>query len=317
MIARLFDPLVRLLLLAILLASFVPVTGEGRFYARLLSDGAIFLLFFLNGLRLPRGEVLSGMSNLRFLLPLIAWCFGAMGLLGWFFADYAAFSLPPTVALGFLFLGLLPTTVQSGTAYCSLANGNVAASVIGAAALNILGVFLTAPLLALVAGGDAVSIDLAGLQRIATILLLPFALGQLLQGRLGAWVGDNKLVIIWADRAAIAIAVYVAFSAAVVQGLWTLISLPQWALLLGLVTLFLTFGFLGAWWLSGALKLKQPDRIAFLFGGAHKSVAMGAPLASVLFPPAEAGLILLPLLVYHLSQLVISAPIAARFNPPD
>lgn len=39
---------------------------------------------------------------------------------------------------------------------------------------------------------------------------------------------------------------------------------------------------------------------------------MGAPLALVLFPPHDAGLILVPLLIYHLLQLVLSAPLASR-----
>ena len=50
MIARLktlFDPLVRLLLLAIALATVLPVTGEGRAVARVVSDAAIFFLFLL------------------------------------------------------------------------------------------------------------------------------------------------------------------------------------------------------------------------------------------------------------------------------
>ena len=51
-----------------------------------------------------------------------------------------------------------------------------------------------------------------------------------------------------------------------------------------------------------------------LFSGGQKSIAMGAPLASVLFPPATAGIILLPLLTYHLLQLVFSAPLAAKLS---
>jgi sodium/bile acid cotransporter 7 len=39
---------------------------------------------------------------------------------------------------------------------------------------------------------------------------------------------------------------------------------------------------------------------------------MGAPLAAILFSPAQAGLILLPVLSYHLLQLVLSAPLANR-----
>ncbi len=86
---------------------------------------------------------------------------------------------------------------------------------------------------------------------------------------------------------------------------------------LALVGVMLAFGFLGAWWLGGALRLALPDRISFLFSGAQKSIAMGAPLASVLFAPEAAGLVLLPVLLYHLLQMVISAPLAGRFSRND
>jgi sodium/bile acid cotransporter 7 len=237
-----------------------------------------------------------------------------MAFAGWGLWQLGESVLPPTVALGLLFLGLLPSTVQSATAYSSLAGGNVASSVVAAAVLNVLGVFLTAPLLSLIAGSAGAGFDIGSLERIALILLLPFALGQLLQGRVGHLVRDHRQLATWMDRTAIAIAVYVAFSGAVEQGLWGRVDLAAWAALLALVAVFLGIGFGGAWLTGGALRLSRPDRIAFLFAGAQKSLALGAPLATVLFPPAIAGLLLLPVLVYHLLQLVISAPLAARLS---
>ena len=309
------DPLVRLLVLAILLASLLPVTGEHRPIAVAVSNGAIFVLFLLNGLRLPRAEVLRGMRHWRFLLPLALWSFGAMSLVGWLLGQAGpALALAPTVALGLLFLGALPSTVQSATAYSSLAGGNVAVSVVAAAFLNILGVFISAPLFSLLAGSEAAAFDLAALQRIALILLLPFVLGQLAQAKAGHLVRDHRRLATWMDRLAIAIAVYVAFSGAVEQGLWRMVGLADWAVLLGLVGVFLAIGFGGAWLLAGRLSLERGDRIAFLFAGGQKSIALGAPLAAVLFPPAIAGLLLLPVLLYHLLQLVISAPLATRLN---
>ncbi|WP_271077988.1 bile acid:sodium symporter [Aurantiacibacter sp. MUD61] len=309
-----FDPLVRLLLVAIVAASLLPVSGQGAVIARIVSDVAIFLLFLLNGLRLPRSKVFTGLRHLRFLLPLIVFVFGVMGLVGWFVSARADGLLPASVALGFLFLGVLPSTVQSATAYTSLAGGNVANSVVAAAVLNILGVFISAPIIALVVSGGVAGLDLGTLERIGMILLLPFLLGQMLQGWLGPLVADRKRLFSLMDRFAIAIAVYVAFSGAVVQGLWTFISLGEWLVLLGLVGLMLAVGFIGAWALGGALGLLRADRISFLFAGAQKSIAMGAPLAAVLFAPEVAGLILLPVLIYHLVQLIISAPLASRFT---
>ena len=77
------DPLVRLLLLAIVLASVLPVSERWRGLAQAVSNSAVFLLFLLNGLRLPRAEIIRGIGNVRFLMPLVAWCFGAMALAGW------------------------------------------------------------------------------------------------------------------------------------------------------------------------------------------------------------------------------------------
>jgi sodium/bile acid cotransporter 7 len=308
------DPLVRLLVAAIVLATLLPVTGAQRPIAQGVSDAAIFLLFLLNGLRLPRHEVRNGLANARFLVPLALWCFLAMGAAGLAFSTAGAAVLPEQVALGLLFLGVLPSTVQSATAYSSIAGGNVAASVVAAAVLNILGVFVSAPLFAALAGGSAPTFDWSALQRIGLILLLPFVLGQLAQGKAGHLVREHRTLATWMDRLSIAIAVYVAFSAAVEQGLWSRMGMASWAALLVLVLGFLAVGFVGAWALGGALRLERRDRIAFLFAGGQKSIALGAPLASVLFPPAIAGLLLLPVLTYHLLQLVLSAPLAARLR---
>ena len=64
MFARIFaDRFVLLLLATILLASFIPVRGHAAEVASLISSAAIFLLFFLNGVRLPRHEVVNGVRN--------------------------------------------------------------------------------------------------------------------------------------------------------------------------------------------------------------------------------------------------------------
>ncbi|WP_374531881.1 bile acid:sodium symporter, partial [Novosphingobium sp.] len=222
--------------------------------------------------------------------------------------------LPPLIAMGFIYLGCLPSTVQSGTAYTSLAGGNVASSVVAAALLNILGVFVTAPLFSLLAGGHAAGFHSDGLLKVVGILLVPFIIGQVLQDRVGGWIKDHRPLVTWMDRATIAIAVYVAFSGAVLQRFWIQVDPIGWAWLGGGTALILLIGHLGAWLLGGALRLPRGDRIAMLFAGGQKSIAMGAPLATVLFPPAIAGTILLPILLYHLSQLVIAAPIAARIK---
>lgn len=307
------DPMVRLLALAIALALVLPVTGGARDAGQLIANAAVFLLFFLNGVRLPRHEVAAGLGNHRVLWPLTLWCFGGMALAGWGLWQAGQGWMPPLVALGFLYLGCLPSTVQSATAYSSLAGGNVASSVVAAALLNLLGVFVTAPLFTwLAVGGSSFHAD--GLLKVVMILLVPFMLGQIMQGRLSGWVKDNKQLTTWFDRGSIAIAVYVAFSGAVEQRFWTRVEPAGWVWLLGGVGVFLLVGHLGAWLLGGLLRLDRANRVSMLFAGSQKSIAMGAPLASVLFAPTVAGVVLLPILLYHLAQLVLAAPLAARLS---
>ena len=306
------DPMVRLLVLATLLASLFPATGPYREAAQAVSNGAVFLLFFLNGMRLSRGDVARGMVNWRYLSVLAFWSFGVLALVGMGLAKGLDGFLPPLVALGFLYLGALPSTVQSATAYTSMAGGNVALAVVAAALLNILGVFVSVPIFSLLGGGAEAELGTGGLVKIFLILILPFALGQMLQSRGGHFVQEHPVLIRWMDRAAISIAVYVAFSGAVEQGIWGLLDEASWAWLLAGLTAMLVIAYGGAWLVGGAMQLDRADRIAFLYGGAHKSVAMGAPLALVLFPPETAGLVLVPLLIYHLLQLVVSSPLATR-----
>jgi sodium/bile acid cotransporter 7 len=311
---RRIDPMVRLLLVAIFLATVLPVSARWSPVAQFVSNAAVFLLFFLNGLRLPRHEVIAGIGKWRLLVPLVRFVYAAMPAAGWVLWHGAGHVLPPLLALGFLFLGTLPSTVQSATAYTSLAGGNVASSVVAAALLNILGVFVTAPLFSLLAGSHGAAFDGSGLVKVMTILLLPFALGQLLQARLGTWVGGHRNLVTWMDRSSIAIAVYVAFSNAVRQGIWGRIDAFGWLGLVAGCAALLAFGYGASWLLGRAAGLARGDRISMMFAGAQKSIAMGAPLATVLFPPAAAGVILLPTLAYHLAQLIIAAPLAGRLR---
>ncbi|SEH17278.1 solute carrier family 10 (sodium/bile acid cotransporter), member 7 [Sphingopyxis sp. YR583] len=310
MFSRIFpDRFVPVLFATILLASLLPVRGAAVPIAAGLSTAAIVFLFFLNGVRLPRDEVLHGIRNWKLQGSALAFCFGFMALLGLAAQAATAPLLPATLALGFIFLGILPSTVQSATAASSLAGGNVAASVVAAALLNLSGVALSPILFALLAGAEG-EIHGEAVLRIVSILLVPFIAGQLVQRWLRPWVLAHRGLTTFMDRTAIALAVYVAFSAAVVAGIWNLLDGREIAIVFVAVAALLALSFGGAWAVGGLLKLARPDRITLLFSGAQKSIAVGAPLAATLFPPAIAGMVLVPILVYHMAQLILSAWIA-------
>ena len=313
MLARLkplADPMIAVLLIATALALVLPATGEARADAQTVSSVAIFLLFLVNGMRIARGEIAKGLANWRFFGPLFLWVFGVMALAGWGLGALAATMLPPLVAIGFVYLGVLPSTIQSATSYTTLANGNAALSVVGAALINIAGVFISAPLFALLGGESGANIGSEMIVRIATILVLPFLIGQAVQGWTRPWIVERKSQVAWLDRIVIGIAVYVAFSGAVEEGLMTMFTAADWMVLLGLVIALLVASTAGAWALSGIIGYPRADRIAFLFAAVQKSVAIGAPLAAILFPAEVAGFVIAPLLLYHLLQLMWAAPMA-------
>ena len=310
------DPMLRVLAATILLAVVLPITGAARPIADATANLAIFVLFLLNGMRVPQHEVRAGLRNLRFLVPLILWVFVGMALIGAGLAFLAGKLLPPVIALGVLYLGALPSTVQSATSYASLAGGNVALSVISAALLNLLGVLVTIPIFLALGGGGDGSFGWDTIEKIAVILLLPFALGQLAQKWTAELVTRHREKISWIDRFVIGLAVYVAFSGAVEQDILTRVDPDAWLALAGLIAAFLLISHLGAWTVGALVNLPRRDRISFLFAGAQKSAAVGVPLATILFPPEIAGFVVVPLLFYHLFLLVVAAPLATRLALP-
>lgn len=310
MLARLFpDRFVLILFAVIALASLLPVRANAAGTAQGLATAAVVLLFFLNGVRLPRAEVLAATRNARLMGAALGFCFVAMPAVGLALHWASAPWLPPLVALGFLYCGILPSTVQSATAATSMAHGDVAASVVLAAVLNLVGVALS-PLLFALLGGGAVSISGDAALRIFLILLLPFIAGQVAQRWLRPAVLARPALVRMLDRSAIAIAVYIAFSGAVASGLWSMLGGRELAILTAGITLFLIAGYGGAWALGGALRLPLASRASLFFAGGQKSVAVGAPLAATLFPPATAGMVLVVILGYHMVQLMVAAWLA-------
>lgn len=315
MLARLIpDKFILLLLATIGLATLIPAHGAGLTIVSAISNIAIFSLFFFHGLRLAHEAVWAGLKHWRLQLAVLGFVFGVMPLLGLGASAVVGGAISPSLWVGVLFLCALPSTVQSAIAYSSVAGGNVAASVIAAAMSNLAGVVMTPLVFAALAKVGGADFDLSTIGRITALLLLPFALGQIARRWLAAWAERNRGWIGKLDKLTIVITVYVAFSAAVTDGLWGRLDGAEMLRLLAFVCVLLAAAMGGAWALGGALGLKREDRITLLFSGSHKSLATGAPMARILFPAAQAGMIVIPLMIYHQLQLMVSAWIAARLS---
>lgn len=306
----LVDPFIIALLGVVLLASLLPPRGEFASFMAGLAKAAIVALFFLHGAKLSREAIFAGAGHWRLHAAVLAATFVIFPLLG-----LAAWSLPflsPTAASGLLFLTLLPSTVQSSIAFTSIARGNVAAAVCSASFSNVVGILLTPLLVAALMGGSA-TLTWHSVLSIVLQLLVPFVLGHLMRPWIGGFAARHKSVLTLVDRGSILLVVYSAFGAAVVEGIWHRLSLGSLGLIAMCCCVILAAILTITWFVGRALGFARADAIVLLFCGSKKSLASGVPMAGVLFAPAQVGIAILPLMVFHQIQLIVCALIARHY----
>lgn len=306
-----------LILLVAAAAAVVPARGEAAVWLGWVTKAAIALVFFLHGARLSREAVVGGLTHWRLHLLVLACTFGLFPLLTLGVVALPAWITPPELATGLIFLGCLPSTIQSSIAFVSVARGNVPAAVASASASNLLGVFLTPLLVGILLQAQG-GVSASSFWAIVLQLLVPFVAGQLLRPWIGDWVRANNGMLSKLDRGSILLVVYGAFSAAVVAGVWSLLSGPDLVRLLVICTVLLAVVLALTVLAARAFGFSKGDEIAIVFCGSKKSLASGAPMAAAIFAPAVAGVALLPLMVFHQIQLMVCAAIAQRYaQRPD
>ena len=64
--------------------------------------------------------------------------------------------------------------------------------------------------------------------------------------------------------------------------------------------------------IGGLLHFNREDKVTAVFCGSKKSLVQGAVMSKVLFAGPEAGLMLLPIMIYHALQLIAASIIAQR-----
>ncbi|GGM81446.1 bile acid:sodium symporter family protein [Dactylosporangium sucinum] len=310
---RRIDPFIATLLLAVLLASFLPARGAvGDGLSQAVSVSVAWL-FFLYGLRLPAREALAALGQWRLHASVLTATFVLFPVLGLAAQLLAPAVLPTGLAQGLLFLSVLPSTVQSSITFTSIAGGNVAGAICAASFSNLAGVFLTPVLVALMLGGTlGLSVGLVG--KVALQLLLPFVVGQLARRWLAARMSRHRRITTLSERGAIVLTVYVAFSHAVVDGIWSTVSAGALAVLVGSCSLMLAIVLAVTYSAGRRLGMSRPDQVVLLMCGSKKSLASGVPLATVLLPAAMIGVTVLPLMIFHQIQLIVCAVIARRLG---
>jgi len=310
------------LVAAVLLGFLLPGPGsrEGFLHPGVLNNVGIALILFLQGLSLAVEKIKSGAANWRLHLIIQAFTFLVFPLVGLVFD--AALPLvwpdvPGSIRDGFLYLCVLPSTISTSVVLTAAARGNTTGALFNAALSNLVGVVLTPVLVHLLMrhGGGASSSAFAPLLlKITLLTLLPFALGMLLRPSLKAWVDARKAWSARLSNGIILFIVYTAFCDSVEQDIWhrhgLLLALPT----LAAVVVLFAFISLLVHYTCRALKLDREDSIAAYFCSVKKTLAMGVPLAALIFGErADLSLILLPIMFYHPLQLLVNGFFASRW----
>ena len=307
------DPFMLALIGALVLATLLPASGSAAVAVNWLANVTVVLLFFFHGAKLARSAVIAGLTHWRLHLLILACTFVMFPLLGLLLAALFEGTLSPALWTGVLFMAALPSTVQSSIAFVSIAQGNVPAAIAAASASQVAGVVLTPLLVGLMVGAQGGDMASAGIAKVAMLILLPFIVGHLLRPLIGDFVAKHKATIAITDRATILIAVYSAFSAAVIEGIWSRLPLVDLAVLCALCTGILAVVLMLTRAAARIFGFAREDEIVIVFCGTKKSLVQGVPMARVLFAGPDLGLILLPIMIFHQIQLMVCAVIARRY----
>ena len=310
------DPMMIKLIITVLLATFLPAKGGFVPFFEWLTTAAIALLFFMHGAKLSRDKIIAGSSHWRLHLWILFSTFVIFPILGLLLVWWHPVDVAPEIYTGFIYLCILPATVQSSIAFTSMAGGNVAAAVCSASASSLLGVFISPLLVNLVMNVHS-GIPGNGVEQIGKImlqLLVPFLLGHFSRRWIAGWVEKHRSLIGKTDQTSILLVVYSAFSEAVVNGIWHQVGISTLAWIVAGSVLLLSVVLVINVVAARAFGFSRPDEITILFCGSKKSLANGVPMANILFPASTVGIIVLPLMVFHQVQLMACSFIAQRYK---
>ncbi|WP_335960991.1 bile acid:sodium symporter family protein [Acinetobacter bereziniae] len=301
-----------LLVAMVLLASFLPISGQAAAIFGKVTAIAIAVLFFLHGAKLSREAVVEGILHWKLHALVFAITFIVFPVLGLMAKPVLEPLLGQQLYWGFLFMCFLPSTVQSSIAFTSVAKGNVAAAVCSASFSNLIGMFITPILVSLfIFGQSKHNYDpTSSIIEITLLLLVPFILGQVLRPYVFPLMQKMPKIVKVFDQGSILMVVYGAFSGAVVAGLWHQVSLTTLIYLVLACSVLLTAIMLLALYIPKWLGFSQADQISIFFCGSKKTLASGVPMAQILFIGQPLGMIVLPIMIFHQIQLMVCGVIA-------
>lgn len=295
-------------------AYFFP-EGTDLLPLKTIIDIGIGLIFLFYGLKLSPSEFKAGILNYRIHLLIHLSTFLLFPLLCLACLPLFPEGIHSNFWIALFFLGTLPSTVSSSVVMVSLAKGNVPAAIFNASLSGLIGIFATPFWLSLILGKTGEFDFLNVVQKLVIQIIVPLVIGLLLQRLLGNWAKRYSKQLGLLDKGTILLIVYSSFSESFGSGLFTSASKFQLLKLVILVVIFFLFVYFLLGYVAQKLNLKTEDKITAQFCGTKKSLVHGSVMIKVIFgQSASAGLLLLPIMLYHSMQLILISWFAEKYR---
>lgn len=312
-----FNGFIAALLCSILLGWLLP-RGPELLPLKTITDIGIGFIFFFYGLKLSPSEFKIGLYNYKVHILIQLSTFVLFPLLVFAFIPLFEDGTGSDLWLALFFLAALPSTVSSSIVMISLAKGNIPTAIFNASLSGLIGVVVT-PLWMSIFMKDSATFEFSNVfQKLFLQVILPLIIGLILQSKFGKTARKNSTKISFFDKSVIVLIVYSSFSTAFSSHLFSTLALTDLLKLLGLVIALFFIVYFGIGQLSKAVGLSTEDHITAKFSGTKKSLVHGSVMVKIIFGNSAANAIfLLPIMLYHILQLLVIAIFAERYRLRD
>ncbi|SDH89564.1 bile acid:sodium symporter family protein [Winogradskyella thalassocola] len=300
----------------IILAYFFPQWGieNSEIPIDTISAIGISLIFFFYGLKLNPTQIKAGLKNWKLHLLVQGSTFLMFPLLILLLRPLIQNETQDTIWLAFFFLAALPSTVSSSVVMVAMAKGNIPAAIFNASISGIIGIVLTPLWMGLFVDPTQTDFDFTEIYiKLIVQIILPVIFGLFLQRYLGDFARKHSSKLTLFDKSIILLIIYKSFAASFDNDIFSVVSLVDLLLLfIGVLVLFtIVYSLTGVF--ARKLHLNKEDRITAQFCGTKKSLVHGTVFSKILFGNmATLGIILLPLMLFHATQILIISVIASR-----
>ncbi len=306
---------------AIVLGYVFPEAGTLLNAGGIVRNLVVAVIFVMTGYTLVTETILKGLADYRLHLYIQGCIFVVAPLYVIVTTRFFPNAFTEEILIGLFAVSVLPTTITTSNVFTQLAGGNVTGTMFNSAFSNAIGIFLSPFLLSLLlqTTGKAIPAEelVAILVQLATLMFIPVTVGQIAR-RVFRPPGPaaRKKISIFTSVLVLFIVFFSLSSAALQPGfeehLHSMVPAVFFLIVMHIALVALSSG--GA----ALLGFSRENRISVLFAAPQKTLAMGAPLLTLYFassPAILAGAIL-PLIFYHMFQLVVGAFLHGRLSRP-